>query len=106
VPRQRRDLARSLLRDYRVSERRACAAVQLARSTFRYVDHRRDDCVLRQRIKDIAATRVRYGFERIQTLLRREGWRDNHKRAYRIYREEGLNIRLKMEEVRNRNFLL
>jgi putative transposase len=27
--------------------------------------------------------------------LRREGWRDNHKRTYRIYKEEGLNLRSK-----------
>ena len=39
--------------------------------------------------------RVRYGHMRIHTLLRREGWLDNHKRTYRIYREEGLNLRRK-----------
>jgi hypothetical protein len=33
-----------------------------------------------------------YGFECIQVLLRREGWRDNHKRTYRIYKEDGLNL--------------
>ena len=38
---------------------------------------------------------MRYGFPRIQILLQREGWRDNHKRTYRIYREEGLNLRSK-----------
>jgi putative transposase len=53
----------------------------------------RDDRAIRQRIKEIAQTRVRYGFTRIQVLLRREGWRDNHKRTYRIYKEEGLNLR-------------
>jgi putative transposase len=84
-----------LLAEYRVSERRACATVLLARTAFRYVNHRRDDRAVRQRIKEIAETRVRYGFVRIQILLRREGWRDNHKRTYRIYKEEGLNLRSK-----------
>lgn len=56
---------------------------------------RRDDQALRMRIKDIAASRVRYGVERIYLLLRREGWKDNHKRVYRIYCEEGLNLRTK-----------
>lgn len=46
-------------------------------------------------MREIAETRVRYGFWRIQVLLRREGWKDNHKRTYRIYKEEGLNLRSK-----------
>jgi putative transposase len=47
------------------------------------------------RIKDIASARVRYGYKRIHVLLRREGWRVNHKAVYRIYCEEGLNLRQK-----------
>jgi putative transposase len=50
---------------------------------------------VRQRLKEIAETRVRYGFAPIHILLRREGWCDNHKRTYRIYKEEGLNLRSK-----------
>jgi putative transposase len=80
---------------YRVSERRACAVVMLSRTVFHYLDHKRDDRAVRQRIREIAETRVRYGFPRIQILLRREGWGDNHKRTYRIYKEEGLNLRSK-----------
>ena len=52
------------------------------------------------RIKEIAATRVRYGYKRIHILLRREGWAVNHKRIYRIYREEGLNLRYKSRRKR------
>jgi putative transposase len=47
------------------------------------------------RILDIAQARVRYGYKRIHVLLRREGWEVNHKAVYRIYREEGLNLRYK-----------
>ena len=47
------------------------------------------------RIREIAETRIRYGFWRIFILLRREDWKDNHKRVYRIYKEEGLNLRTK-----------
>ncbi len=47
------------------------------------------------RIRDIASTRVRYGYKRIHVLLCREGWKVNHKRVYRIYRQEGLNLRHK-----------
>ncbi len=44
---------------------------------------------------EIASTRVRFGFWRIYVLIRREGWRVNHKRIYRLYKEEGLNLRSK-----------
>jgi len=50
---------------------------------------------VRQRIKEIAATRVRYGMWRIYILLRKEAFKDNHKRVHRIYQEEGLNLRSK-----------
>jgi len=64
-------------------------------SVFYYQHHRREDTALRSRVREIAVTRVRYGHWRIYTLLRREGWRDNHKRVYRVYKEEGLNLRSK-----------
>jgi putative transposase len=46
-------------------------------------------------MKEIAATRVRYGYRRIHVLLRREGWSVNAKRIYRLYREMGLQLRHK-----------
>ena len=45
------------------------------------------------RILDIAQARVRYGYKRIHVLLMREGWKVNHKAVYRIYCQEGLNLR-------------
>ncbi len=48
--------------------------------------------MLRMRIKEIAHARFKYGYERIHILLRREGWKVNHKRVYRIYCEEGLHL--------------
>lgn len=64
-------------------------------SVFHYKHHRREDQALRGRMREIAQTRIRYGHWRIYTLLRREGWPDNHKRVYRVYKEEGLNLRSK-----------
>src|SRR5258706_16104849 len=84
-----------LLAGFRGSGRRACAVVLLSRWVFRYVEHRRDDRAVRQRTREIAESRVRYGFPRIQILLRRGGSRANPKRTYPIYKEEGLNLRNK-----------
>lgn len=80
---------------YKVSIRRSCEVLTLQRSVFYYQSVKNDDKALRQRIHEIANTRVRYGFRRIHVLLQREGWRVNHKKVYRLYCEEGLNLRVK-----------
>ena len=92
---QKRALAEDLIDNYQVSVRKACALVMLYHSAFYYKHHRREDRPLRKRINEIARSRVRYGMWRIYTLLRREGWKDNHKRVRRVYKEEGLNLRSK-----------
>ena len=80
---------------WRVSIRRACRALPVERSTYHYRSRRAGQAQLSERIKEIAATRVRYGYRRIHVLLRREGWRVNPKRIYRLYREMGLQLRNK-----------
>ena len=47
------------------------------------------------RIKEIANSRVHYGYRRVHVMLRREGWQDNVKRVYRLYQEQGLSLRMK-----------
>lgn len=47
------------------------------------------------RLRDLALARPRYGYRRLTILLRREGWYVNAKRVYRLYREEGLTVRVK-----------
>ena len=58
-----------------------------------YKAHKRDETLLAMRMREIAYSRVRYGFRRIEIMLRREGFADNHKRMHRIYREQGLALR-------------
>ncbi len=94
-PAQQRAVVQFFRVGYRVSERRACRVAGVARSTQRYRSQARDQSALRGRLRDLAATRVRYGYRRLHVLLQREGWRVNHKRVYRLYREEGLGIRVK-----------
>jgi putative transposase len=65
----------------------------ISRSSYHYQAKRDVQAPLRMRIVDIASTRVRYGYRRIYVLLRREGWKVNHKRVHRLYCLEGLHLR-------------
>lgn len=61
--------------------------------TLRYQHHRDPQEGLRVRLRELAASRVRYGYRRLTVLLKREGWPVNAKRIYRLYTEEGLIVR-------------
>lgn len=75
---------------------RACGVCQQARSTWYHKPKGKPlDAPLKARPQEIARTRIRYGFRRIYILNRRDGWVVNYKRLYRLYREEGLNLRRK-----------
>jgi len=76
-----------------LSQRRACRLVGIHRSVARYRPSRAEPPGLRQRLKELAAERRRYGYRRLWVLLRREDFMVNHKRVYRLYREEGLAVR-------------
>ena len=65
------------------------------RSSYHDRGRRADQADLKKRMKEIAETRVRYGYRRIHVLLRREGWDVNAKRIYRLYKEMGLQLRHK-----------
>src|SRR5678815_6127513 len=60
-----------------------------------YRSQARDTAALRMRIREIAQARPRFGYVRIWILLRREGWLDNKKRIHRLYRLEGLQVRMR-----------
>ena len=77
---------------YRVRERRACRVARLNRGTFRYRGHQDPRTALRMRIREIAQTRVRYGYRKIRGLLNREGWKVGKYLVERLYREEGLTL--------------
>ena len=78
---------------YEVSIRKACSILQFSRSTNNYQSRKDRQDELRMRIRDIALARVHYGYRRITIALRRQGWEVNHKRVYRIYSEECLNLK-------------
>src|SRR5271169_6614074 len=76
-----------------LSQRHACRLVGMDRSTLRYQGKRPDDGALRQRLRELAAERRRFGYRRLGWMLAREGHVMNHKRLYRLYREEKLMVR-------------
>jgi putative transposase len=76
-----------------LSERRACSIVGADRKMVRYRPKRSPDTVLRQRLRDLANERRRFGYRRLFVLLRHEGERSGINRVYRLYREEGLSVR-------------
>lgn len=75
-----------------LSERRACRIVGADRKMIRYRSRRSPDTGLRQRLRDLANERRRFGYRRLFVLLRREGEPSGINRIYRLYREEGLTV--------------
>jgi putative transposase len=100
-PPAKREAVRVAREEARLSERRACGLLRMHRGSCRYRRRERNDAGLRARLREIAGERPRFGYRRVHEMLRREQengtpkWVVNHKRVYRIYREEGLAVRRK-----------
>ena len=96
-PRAEREAVRVVREEAGLSERRACGLIGMHRGSWRYQRRERNEVALRARLRELAAERPRFGYRRLYIFLRREKtedgtlrWRVNHKRVYRLYREEGL----------------
>ncbi len=84
---------------FAISERRACQIFEQPRSTQRRKPIlRSDENILTKRIIELACKFGRYGYRRITALLQREGFRVNHKRVERIWRECGLKVPQKQKK--------
>ena len=98
-PRAEREAVRVAREEGQLSERRACGLIGMNRGSWRYQRKERDETALRARLRELAGERPRFGYRRLHHLLRREKengrakWVVNHKRVYRLYREEGLAMR-------------
>ncbi len=93
TPAVKREAVAHLKAGHEMSERRACKVVGCDRMTVRYRSRRLDDPKLRERLKALAHERRRFGYRRLHIFLKREGFVVNHKRLFRLYREEGLMVR-------------
>jgi putative transposase len=92
-PAGKRAVVSHLVEAHGLPERRACRLADLNLSTWQYRARRQARSTLRERLKELAGERRRFGYRRLHALLRREGWRVNHKAVHRIYVEEGLQVR-------------
>ena len=99
-PRARRELAEWTQQVYELSQRHAARLIPVPRMTLRYEHHRECHEALRVRLRELAGSRVRYGYRRLTVLLQREGWEVNAKRVYRLYVEEGLIVRTRRRKER------
>ena len=81
---------------YHLSTRRACRIVKEHRSGYYYRSCKDPRTALRGRMRELAQTRIRYGYRRLHVLLKREGWVLGKEQAYRLYAQESLQLRSKL----------
>lgn len=93
TPVARREAVAHLKVAFEESERRACCALDVDRTSFRYRSARPNDAGVRECLRELAAIRRLFGYRRLDVLLAREGIRMNQKKLRRLYREERLQVR-------------
>jgi putative transposase len=95
TPAVKRQAVAHLVEHHEVSQRRACRVVEAARSVVRYRHRRPDDAALRGRLKELASERRRFGYRRLNQMLKREGTVVNLKKVRRLYAEERLQVKVR-----------
>ena len=93
TPAARREAVAIPVESHEMSERRACIAIRIDRSSVCNPGRRPDDAALRERLRVLAGECRRFGYRRLHALLKREGLVVNRKKTQRLYREEGLSVR-------------
>ena len=92
-PVKRRRAAENIQASLPLSERRVCRVLEQPRSRQRRAQAvKPDEDALRAQVVALACEYGRYGYRRITSLLRQDGWRVNHKREERLWRQEGLKV--------------
>lgn len=88
---------------HKISERRACELIHVSRSSYRYKKVTSKNEEIKSKLKEIAYERKRFGYRRLHILLRRTGYKINHKKTYRLYKESHLKLRKTSKKKRYRN---
>jgi hypothetical protein len=92
-PAVKRQMGMEVMTTHDLSQRRAGGLIGITRRGLKRASAEDRNRRLRQRLRELAEQRRRWGCPRLYLVLRREGWRANHKRVERLYREEGLSLR-------------
>ena len=90
-----RGWAEYLINQYQVSEVRVCRVIGMSRSGFRYQAKKPDDEKIIELLTEIAERKPRWGFKKMNSYLKNQGYAWNHKKVYRVYCEMNLNLRKK-----------
>ncbi|MEM9282256.1 MAG: IS3 family transposase [Verrucomicrobiota bacterium] len=99
----KREAVKELQKSFEVSLRRACGLMALSTSSAYYEGGSvRDDGPLRAALREGTSRRRRWGYRMLTDMLRCQGFEDNHKRIYRIYREEGLQVPMRKRRKKGR----
>ena len=101
-PVRRRELTGWVQATFQVSCALACRLAQFSRAAWYRRSRAHDQSALRLRIRELAHARPRFGYLRIWVLLRREGWGVNRKRVRRLYRLDGLQVRMRVRRRKHR----
>ena len=96
----KRQMVADVMTTHELSQRRACGLIGITRRGFQRTPAEDRNRALRQRLRELAEQRRRWGCPKLYIILRREGWRANHKRVERLYREEGLSLKLRRRRKR------
>lgn len=92
-PTAKRESVAHLREHFQMNEHRACSVLAADRKMIRYRSRRPTETELREKLTDLSNERGRFGYSRLFILLRREGEPSGINRIYRLYREEGLEVR-------------
>jgi putative transposase len=93
TPAAKREAVAHLRAVFGMGERQACRVIGADRTSMRYRPRRDDDGPVREKLRELAHQRRRFGYRRLHVLLRRDGITINRKKTQRLYREEGLTVR-------------
>lgn len=95
TPAARKEAVEFACSNFPMSLRRACGLMQIQMSSYYYRHRPRPDEALRAALKEAAAKRRRWGYRMLAVLMERQGFKDNIKRIYRVYREEKLQVKIR-----------
>jgi putative transposase len=92
---ERKQLAKEAMKEFELSERQACRYLRISRTAYRHQPQKTGDEEIGKLLTEIAERKPRWGFKKMNDYLKLQGYTWNHKKVRRIYREKGLNIRVK-----------